>query len=544
MNKLFITCCLLLLTATVQAQLPAPEYQKGIATLNGKIENYDPNSNLTFIVGVPNVILRNADNQFPTIEADGSFQLKVVVYHSTQLLLSVGKFRQRALVAPGKETSVIINLANQPGKQFIYSGEYATINNELSQPELKQKSPAFAFYAGAKILDEIGTMNANQFKEYLIKEYNKDIAHNNAQQQFGEAARTLANLSCAYGYIEMLQAAPYILQMAYQKKNNATRNQAAAAFMNTPLPKDFYDCLNLFPVNHPMALYCFDYITVSVTFYETDTNPLRLYEYLEEHAPLSVEEQITIQKYRVSMKAAVPFKEHNDLTALCVKHKDIADQYRWEGISTAIQNLSRIMQDSTCLFVDHMRSFYPRFNLMDYKPMTTHQQGVVANISHPVLLGILQDMNEQMQPRRIIPKKKFTVCEAPQVPEKELLSAIIARHKGKVQFIDFWATWCGGCRQTIKEYEPLKKEMTEDKVAFVYLTGPSSTEKTWNILISDIEGEHYWLNKEQWNHLWNDFQMQGLPMYLLIDKQGNIVKKFTHITAKELKDLLQQETNK
>ena len=33
-------------------------------------------------------------------------------------------------------------------------------------------------------------------------------------------------------------------------------------------------------------------------------------------------------------------------------------------------------------------------------------------------------------------------------------------------------------------------------------------------------------------------------MYLLIDKQGNIVKRFTHITAKELKDLLEQEINK
>ena len=36
------------------------------------------------------------------------------------------------------------------------------------------------------------------------------------------------------------------------------------------------------------------------------------------------------------------------------------------------------------------------------------------------------------------------------------------RHKGKVQFIDFWATWCGGCRRTIKEYEPIKKELGEN----------------------------------------------------------------------------------
>lgn len=544
MNKLLLLYSLLLLTLTLplHAQLPAPEYHKGVATLSGKIENYHPDDNLTFMVGVPNLILRNKETQFPVIEADGSFKLKITVYHPTQIALSIGKVRQDVLVAPEKETKVVINLANQGAKRFLFSGEYATINNELTEPELRQTAPPL--FNDAKKLDEIGKMSADQFKEYLLREYKKDIAHNDALLQFSEAARTLASLSCACNYIELLQAAPYIMQTAYQKRNNTTWEKAIATFIHTPLPDDFYDCLNQFPVNHPMILYCFDYIKISNTFYETDSNPFRLYDYLEEHAPLSADEQIAIQKYWVSLKAGVPFKEYNSLTELCVKHKEIADQYRGESISAAVKRLSRIMQDSTCLFVDQMRTFYPRFSLMDYKPMTARQQEMVANISHPVLLGILQDMNQQMQPRRIIPKKKFTVCETPQVAEKELFSAIIDRHKGKVQFIDFWATWCGGCRVTIKEYEPLKKELTEDKVAFVYLTGPSSAKNTWNVLISDIEGEHYWLNKEQWNYLWNDFQMQSLPMYLLIDKQGNIVKRFTHVTAKELKDLMQQEIDK
>lgn len=83
---------------------------------------------------------------------------------------------------------------------------------------------------------------------------------------------------------------------------------------------------------------------------------------------------------------------------------------------------------------------------------------MASEITNPIFLGIIQDMNRQMQPRQKTITKKFTICEAPQVPEKELLTALIAHHKGKVQFIDFWATWCGGCRQIIKEYEPLKKK--------------------------------------------------------------------------------------
>ena len=45
-------------------------------------------------------------------------------------------------------------------------------------------------------------------------------------------------------------------------------------------------------------------------------------------------------------------------------------------------------------------------------------------------------------------------------------------------------------------------------------------------------------------YLWKHFQMKGLPMYLVIDKQGNIVKRFTHVTRKELEELLKQEINK
>lgn len=184
-----------------------------------------------------------------------------------------------------------------------------------------------------------------------------------------------------------------------------------------------------------------------------------------------------------------------------------------------------------------------RSSLYNLKPLTTLQETMASEITNPIFLGIIQDMNQQMQPHRKTNTKEFTICKAPKVKEEELLDSLIAQHRGKVQLIDFWATWCGGCRKTMKEYEPIKKELDEE-VAFIYLTGPSSTKRTWEILIQDITGEHYWLNKKQWGYLWKHFQMTGLPMYLIIDKLGNIVKRFTHITAKELKELLEVEINR
>lgn len=544
MNRLFTCLCLSLLFNLAQAQLPVPEYHKGNATLSGTIINYNPSDNLDFKIGAPNIVMGSSEVLFPTIEPDGSFKISIPIYHSTQVRMMIGKADLVFLVSPEKETNVTINLNNPKGKKFIFSGEYATINNEWCQPELITRIPPV--YFDGDLLDSIVDFSPNEFKQYCIDQYKRCIAHNDAQKQFSEDTRTLANLSCAFDCLDNLQATHYCLQTAYQKKNNITREQAFGVFNDIHLPDHFHDYLKSFPVNHPLALYCYNYRKAFTNgFYDPGYDNLAYEKYLLTHAPLTQEEQNQIRQYIKDFKAGIIKSQQRDLfMELSKKYSKEKESFNRALFTQAIERVGGIMQDSTCLLTDYIRSIYMRSSLYNLKPLTTQQESMAAEITNPIFLGIIQDMNQQMQPRSKRITKKFTVCDAPKVPEEELLTALINRHKGKVQFIDFWATWCGGCRQTIKEYEPIKKEIGEDKVAFVYLTGPSSIEKTWEILIKDIAGEHYWLNKEQWNYLWNHFQMVGLPMYLLIDKQGNIVKRFTHITAKELRELLEQEINK
>lgn len=544
MNRLFTCLCLSLLFNLAQAQLPVPEYHKGNATLSGTIINYNPSDNLDFKIGAPNIVMGSSEVLFPTIEPDGSFKISIPIYHSTQVRMMIGKADLVFLVSPEKETNVTINLNNPKGKKFIFSGEYATINNEWCQPELITRIPPV--YFDGDLLDSIVDFSPNEFKQYCIDQYKRCIAHNDAQKQFSEDTRTLANLSCAFDCLDNLQATHYCLQTAYQKKNNITREQAFGVFNDIHLPDHFHDYLKSFPVNHPLALYCYNYRKAFTNgFYDPGYDNLAYEKYLLTHAPLTQEEQNQIRQYIKDFKAGIIKSQQRDLfMELSKKYSKEKESFNRALFTQAIERIGSIMQDSTCLLTDYIRSIYMRSSLYNLKPLTTQQESMAAEITNPIFLGIIQDMNQQMQPRSKRITKKFTVCDAPKVPEEELLTALIARHKGKVQFIDFWATWCGGCRQTIKEYEPIKKEIGEDKVAFVYLTDPSSIEKTWEILIKDIAGEHYWLNKEQWNYLWNHFQMVGLPMYLLIDKQGNIVKRFTHVTTKELRELLEQEINK
>lgn len=542
MRQLCTLLCLSLLFSIAKAQLPVPQYQKGKATLSGTVENYHPNENLLFKIGAPNILMGAAETLFPTIEEDGSFKIDIPVYHITQVRMIIGKEDLVILMSPDKETNVTINLSNQPGERFVFSGQYSDFNNEWCQPELITKIPLI--YKDGDLLDSIADISANDFKKRCIDRYKETVAHNNAQLQLNEDIRTIANLSCAFDCLHNLQATHYCLQTAYQKKKNITRDQAFAAFADIRLPNDYHDYLKDFPVNHPLALYCYNYRDVLMTFYKPYEDPFAFENYLLANAPLTKEEQILIRQRQSAFKSGIAFQQHSDIMAISGKYAKQSDEYRRQFFLSAKERLSHAVQDSSCLFIDYLRALNMRSSFYNLKPLTAQQEIIASEITNPIFLGIIQEMNQQMQPRQKAATKKFTVCEAPQVAEKELLAALISRHKGKVQFIDFWATWCGGCRQIIKEYEPVKKEMGEDKVAFVYLTGPSSTKNTWEILIKDIAGEHYWLSNEQWNYLWKHFEMTGLPMYLVIDKQGNIVKRFTHITTKELKELLEQEINK
>lgn len=542
MRRLFILFCLSLLFNMTQAQLPVPEYHKGQAILSGRIANYHPNDNLTFKIGAPNIVMGAAETLYPTIEPDGSFKIAIPLYHSSQIRMIVGPEDLVILLSPEKETNVAINLAYPAGKQFVFSGQYATINNEWCQPELIKKIQPV--YFDENLLDSISGISAYEFKKRCIEQYKQCVVHNNAQLQFSEDTRTLANLSCAFDCLHNLQTTHYCLQTAYQKKKNITREQAFAAFSDIHLPDNFHDYLKEFPVNHPLALYCYNYRNVLMTLYETHTDHLAFEKYLLANAPLTQEEQTIIRQHIDAFKAGKISQQQTDLQVIITKYAKESDDCRWQSFTKAKERLSNIMQDSTCLFVDYVRALYIRPSFYNLQPLTPRQEIMASEITDPIFIGIIHDMNRQMQPRQKTNTKKFIVREAPAVSEKELLTAIIDRHKGKVQFIDFWATWCGGCRQIIKEYEPLKNEIGEDKVAFLYFTGPTSVRKTWEILIQDIAGEHYWLDKAQWSYLWEHFQMVGLPMYLVIDKQGNIVNRFTHITAKELKELLEQEINK
>jgi thiol-disulfide isomerase/thioredoxin len=108
----------------------------------------------------------------------------------------------------------------------------------------------------------------------------------------------------------------------------------------------------------------------------------------------------------------------------------------------------------------------------------------------------------------------------------EIFPAIIEKNKGKVIYIDFWATWCGPCLMEMPFSLNLQNEFKGQGVAFVYLCVKSKKDQ-WEEKIIDykIKGDNYLLNDSQYDILSELFQITGIPHYVLINKKGDIVDK-------------------
>ena len=115
----------------------------------------------------------------------------------------------------------------------------------------------------------------------------------------------------------------------------------------------------------------------------------------------------------------------------------------------------------------------------------------------------------------------------------DIFQALIAPYKGKPLLVDFWATWCGPCKAAMKTILPVKEALA-GKVNFIYVTGPSSPKKTWEMTIPDIHGDHYYVTEAQYSDLLKQFESNGIPTYVIVDKEGKVKNKYIGYPGNEV----------
>lgn len=99
--------------------------------------------------------------------------------------------------------------------------------------------------------------------------------------------------------------------------------------------------------------------------------------------------------------------------------------------------------------------------------------------------------------------------------------------KGKIVYIDFWASWCGPCRAMMPASKQLHEQLTEKEkkeIVFLYISIDANQE-AWKKGINDmqIQGVNV-ISPGNWqSKACSYFQIQGIPRYMIMNKKGDIV---------------------
>lgn len=135
------------------------------------------------------------------------------------------------------------------------------------------------------------------------------------------------------------------------------------------------------------------------------------------------------------------------------------------------------------------------------------------------------------------PAPNFTLQHATGKPAK------LADYKGKVLLLDFWATWCTGCKQEIPWFMEFQ---TKYKSKGLTSLGVAMDEEGWPIVAPFLK-QHpinypIVVHDEAFDKM---FPIMSLPVTLLIDRNGRVADSHVGVVDKdaweaEIRTLLQE----
>jgi thiol-disulfide isomerase/thioredoxin len=111
------------------------------------------------------------------------------------------------------------------------------------------------------------------------------------------------------------------------------------------------------------------------------------------------------------------------------------------------------------------------------------------------------------------------------------LDDIINRFKGKVVYLDIWATWCSPCLFEFRQKKPLEEFVQGKDIVLVFVSVDNDDRKEkWQKTIVDnnLKGYHLLANfslRDELIDKFGDGSNLALPHYSIYDKKGSLVQK-------------------
>lgn len=99
----------------------------------------------------------------------------------------------------------------------------------------------------------------------------------------------------------------------------------------------------------------------------------------------------------------------------------------------------------------------------------------------------------------------------------------LANFKGKVVYIDLWASWCGPCKLEMPFLKEMRLEYKDKNIQFISIAVKDEAGRKRRIqFINQLQLN--WMQLEDQNDfVWNKYKITSIPRFILIDKEGRII---------------------
>lgn len=127
-----------------------------------------------------------------------------------------------------------------------------------------------------------------------------------------------------------------------------------------------------------------------------------------------------------------------------------------------------------------------------------------------------------------------------ELQDKDGKTLKLSDFKGKVIYIDMWATWCGPCLQEAPFFAELSKKYKDETIVFLPISSDSSR-KQWENFIATKHSELPQYHTQDNEALRTKWMVKYIPRFILIDKDFNIWNAYAERPSSG--DLIEKELN-
>lgn len=542
--------------------------------LKGYIHGYD--TRLGFNNGMiyyENDLYQKSEPVVFQIKSDGRYEAKFLIdYPSTYALDINNQIAKNLYFEPGKTTSFSVEwddvLNNKKHPFFIpfeYHGENATTNKGFEFVQDKYNFDWNEYQAQSKTLtpDEFKKKWLNKIPELEINI--KEFATDN---KLSEKDSTLIQ---HYARISVYESI-----LNYEMERRFMTN-AEEKNIYIPLPRSFYTFLKDVPANDTLLLSVpnFKWFVNRLEFSNPISNLELQWLFMKPQKP-----DVNFHDFLKTKK--IPLNEEQEKAFTLLTKDNALDLFisptgsLIKGVpsdsiySKALDIIDPLFSQYPEIVIDYQQKYTHAFE-MDKERLTilrevsgkradiAHQLGVAPSILYDVIQmrslhsALEQEFKNKQEEALQLASFTSNSMYHPYMKEKalnlflekfpaggkqaytlpegkgtDIFKKLIEPYKGKLILVDFWATSCGPCIAEIKRASGLRDELEGNTdVAFVFITDAlQSPKNTYENFVKENKlDKHgiYYISNEEFLYLRELFKFNGIPRYVLIDKNGDVI---------------------